>query len=279
VAFSLSNLLARVAVAAIAIPGLLWIALAGGLPLALLSGGIIVLGAIEWADLARSGGFQCPVWLIAGGALAIGADIFLRQGADIGLLGSLVVVSALTVMITQRWEQSLAFASVGLTIAGVWYLSCYASLIGLSTGVGSISAEDGSRVVAALLMMVWISDSAAYFGGSAFGKTKLAPTMSPNKTWEGTACGWVGAVLGAVGAGLLWPMDTISLLELVGIGAAMGVVGQVGDLAESVLKRSVGVKDSAIWLPGHGGILDRFDSLAFVAPSTWLWLWLRDGVI
>lgn len=113
------------------------------------------------------------------------------------------------------------------------------------------------------LVPLWIGDSAAIFAGKAFGKHLMAPTISPKKTWEGGIANFFGCILGAYLVGL-WCQ--IPLGASLGCGAAIGVLGQVGDLYESALKRQAGVKDSGTLLPGHGGILDRIDSILMSAP-------------
>ena len=115
-----------------------------------------------------------------------------------------------------------------------------------------------------LFAIIWSGDTAAYYGGRAFGRHRLAPKVSPKKTIEGAIAGLLGSIAAGVIGGVWflgepWP-------ELIWISAATAVTGQLGDLAESVIKRSAGVKDSSSILPGHGGILDRLDSLFFAAP-------------
>jgi phosphatidate cytidylyltransferase len=127
----------------------------------------------------------------------------------------------------------------------------------------------GTALVFFPLVVTWVGDSAAMTGGRTFGGPKMAPTISPGKTRSGGVSGLVGAaVAGALlarfalaPAGIPLGIGTGALL-----GLALGVVGQVGDLAESLLKREAGVKDSSHLIPGHGGVLDRFDSLIFVLP-------------
>lgn len=117
------------------------------------------------------------------------------------------------------------------------------------------------------MVLAWGSDTSAYFVGRKFGKTKLAPRISPKKTLEGSAGGLAASVVGAVIMSFFLP--GLGPIDAVALGILAGAAGQAGDLLMSVLKRSSGVKDSGGILPGHGGILDRADALAFTAPATW----------
>jgi phosphatidate cytidylyltransferase len=120
------------------------------------------------------------------------------------------------------------------------------------------------ELVFILLVMVWVGEAAAYFCGRAIGRHPLAPKVSPKKTVEGAVAGLIGSVAAGTLTGV-WLLGE-PWTSLVGVSAVTGIVAQFGDLAESVLKRSVGVKDSSSILPGHGGILDRLDSLFFAVP-------------
>ncbi len=117
------------------------------------------------------------------------------------------------------------------------------------------------------MVLAWGSDTCAYFVGRKFGKTKLAPRISPKKTLEGSAGGLAASVVGAVIMSFFLP--GLGPIDAIALGILAGAAGQAGDLLMSVLKRSSGVKDSGGILPGHGGILDRADALAFTAPATW----------
>jgi phosphatidate cytidylyltransferase len=184
--------------------------------------------------------------------------------------------------------------NIAVTVSGVCYVSLFlGTLVGLREAfvpgdfpvyrhfneVGpSVSMEVAATVdrwggltVAAVFASIWICDSAAYFAGRAFGKHKLNERVSPHKTWEGAAFGFLFA-LGAFVAAKLFFLPYLSLADSVVCGCIVGVFGQLGDLVESLLKRDAGFKDSSALVPGHGGVLDRFDSLIFVSPLLFLYL-------
>ena len=131
--------------------------------------------------------------------------------------------------------------------------------------------EDGREWTLLLLLVVFATDTSAYLVGRAIGRTPLAPSISPNKTREGAAAGLVGAIAASVLANSVLGLDAI-IWEAAALGLVIGVLGQVGDLAESRLKRKAGVKDSGWLIPGHGGILDRLDSIVYVLPATHLFI-------
>jgi len=118
---------------------------------------------------------------------------------------------------------------------------------------------------------LWLSDTLAMFVGKAFGRRKLAPTVSPNKT----VAGFIGGTLGGLIIGLImayWRLSNELLIVLLGAGVLVSIVGQLGDLVESCWKRAISIKDSSAIIPGHGGVLDRFDSLLFASPALYLYL-------
>jgi len=151
------------------------------------------------------------------------------------------------------------FVAAGVFAAGIASLS----LLWLRLGTGA-----GWHDVLFVMLVVWASDSAAYFSGRTFGGPKLAPRISPGKTWSGSLGGLVGAAL--VGAIVAWSFNTadvpVALLRGLAAGALLGLVAQAGDLAESLFKRRCGAKDSGRLIPGHGGLLDRLDGLMAAAP-------------
>ncbi|HKM90823.1 MAG TPA: phosphatidate cytidylyltransferase [Candidatus Acidoferrales bacterium] len=124
----------------------------------------------------------------------------------------------------------------------------------------------GPRIVLFLLVLLWVGDTLAYFTGRSVGRHKMAPELSPGKTWEGAAANLLGSILVGLASARWIALPPVHLMVMAGLA---NVAGQVGDLTESAYKRSAGVKDSGALLPGHGGMLDRVDSLIFAAPVVW----------
>lgn len=139
------------------------------------------------------------------------------------------------------------------------------------------TSEQGFVLTAAVLLMIWGSDIFAYFGGRMFGKHKLAPHISPNKTWEGFFSGYVGSLAGLSLAFYAIPLATpLNFLYSLPLIVLVGTFGPMGDLLESKIKRKANVKDSSNLLPGHGGFFDRFDALITAAPAAYIYLMILE---
>jgi phosphatidate cytidylyltransferase len=131
---------------------------------------------------------------------------------------------------------------------------------------------DGPKLLMFVLVITWVGDSAAYFVGRALGRHRIAPVLSPKKTWEGTVASILGALLVAL---VFARWLVVPLPHLLAMAAVGNIAGQAGDLLESAYKRSAGVKDSGSLLPGHGGVLDRIDALILAIPVVWYyWIWI-----
>ncbi len=130
--------------------------------------------------------------------------------------------------------------------------------------------EHGNHILFFLFMVIWLGDTAAYYVGKNVGKTPLAPKISPGKTIEGSVAGLAGSVAGGVAAKYLF-FESLPLSHCLIMALLCGIMGQIGDLAESLFKRRAGVKDSGSLIPGHGGILDRLDSLMFAGPAFYIY--------
>ncbi|RAU84524.1 phosphatidate cytidylyltransferase [Pontibacter arcticus] len=153
------------------------------------------------------------------------------------------------------------FTNIAFTMLGVMYVAVPFALLHL---LGFLKGEYSWQPILGLMLLLWASDTGAYIAGKNFGKHKLFQRISPGKTWEG----WAGGVILtlAVGYGLSYYFKDLYLYQWLGMAVIISVFGVLGDLVESLLKRDLGVKDSGTLLPGHGGILDRFDSLLMAIP-------------
>ncbi len=271
------NLAQRIAFAVVAIPlvvGLVWW---GGWPLAGALALLGVLGTREVYGLARRQGIMTLdlVGLIA--AAAIPLATYWAKGSEAHWAEPAIYAGALWLLVllvvAMRWRgpERRPLPSVAVTVFGALYAAGLPSfLIAIRHGANAgVKSWPLAALVLLPLVLTWICDTAAMAAGTALGGPKLAPVLSPNKTWAGAIGGFSAAVVAAVLLGG-WVLPRVGLGldvgRLVVIGAAVGVVAQVGDVAESLFKREVHVKDSSSLIPGHGGVLDRLDSLYFVVP-------------
>jgi phosphatidate cytidylyltransferase len=194
---------------------------------------------------------------LAAARLLLGATLL-----SVGL-GSLVLLS--------RTPLDQAIPALGILCFGIPYFAVpVASLHQLQRA--------DPWLVFLLMAIVWLGDTAAYYAGSRLGRHRMAPVISPKKSWEGAAAGFATSILAAA----VWSVWRLGRLDpaLLGVAAVTAVAAQIGDLVESLIKRGSGVKDSGNVLPGHGGVLDRLDAMLFAAPVFLLALWcLRIGGI
>ena len=226
---------------------------------------VLLLAYVEYARLADACGLPIPT--IAAGAATVLASVGVTSSHWIGerlvgtavaldavLMSSFVVLAAMTLM-SWRGDRA-ALGRAGAAIFPMLYL-------GLP--IGALLSMRSREALFLLLLTVMVSDTAQYYTGRAFGKRLLAPAISPKKTIEGAIGGFLfGALtLGIIGA---WWLPNVPVITRAVLGMAVVALGIAGDLFESMLKRSVGVKDSSVLIPGHGGVLDRIDALLFAAP-------------
>jgi phosphatidate cytidylyltransferase len=201
--------------------------------------GYVFAGAISVLSLAG----PAPVWLLA--ALVLFLMVLLEWA------------------MLSRQEMAGFLASASSTFLGVFYVAVPLSLL-----VWVCLRPGGRLLVLFGLIAVWVGDTAAFFVGSAWGRHKLSLQISPGKTWEGSAASLTAAVLaGLIFVRFFW--RGTDYLEAAALAVVINIAAQTGDLAESALKRSAGVKDSSHLVPGHGGVLDRIDALLFAAPVLW----------
>jgi len=272
------NLVQRIAVAVVAIPlviGVIWL---GGWVLAAILAVLGVLGVHEVYDFARRSGIE-PLertgWLAAA---AIPLLAYWAKGSETHwaepaiYLGAIWLMVVMTLAMARRGPTGRPLASVAITMFGCVYASgMLAFLIAIRHGQNAVH-RPGAYIMLTLfpLVITWVCDTAAMATGTAVGGPKLAPVLSPKKTHAGAVGGTLGGVIAALALGIFvlnrygW---TFTPGQLLLFGLAVSIVGQIGDIAESLFKREVGLKDSSTLIPGHGGVLDRLDSLYFVIPA------------
>ncbi len=163
-------------------------------------------------------------------------------------------------------DVSVGLGATASTVLGVLVITLPAMSFSYLRNARPAENHFGSRAVLFLLLLVWVCDSCAYYLGSRFGKHRLAPVVSPKKTWEGSIAGLIGASAFGAAAGTWWVLPEFGPVRGALAGALASTAGQLGDLVESMWKRGAGVKDSGTFLPGHGGFYDRIDSLLFAGP-------------
>lgn len=255
--------LKRVASAVVGIPLFVWMVSWG--PVWLFALFVTVVGAAAAWELHRmlaQAGRPTYGRLGVAATIVLTASFAVPASRVLPALPMLVLSLALAVLLSAPlWARGpLATEPMALTLLAVMYVGW---LLGHTLLLYRL--PDGADLVLLLVGVTWIGESVAYLVGSAVGRHKLAPVISPNKTVEGGVAQLVASVAGSLvlGAWLVgWPAGRSAAA-----GALLGVVGQVGDLAESAMKRSVGVKDAGNLIPGHGGVLDRVDGLLFNAPA------------
>lgn len=275
-----ANLVRRIAVAAVGIPLALALVWYGSWPLAALVALIAALGTGELYDLAER--IEVRPFRAVGIAAAAAVPMLTYAShtdspvALLWLAGRPYFVAAfvlllLAMAVASRSSAARPLASVAVTLFGVYYaavLPAFILLIRLPHWPNRSWA--GAMLVFFPLVVTWVCDTAAMFGGRAFGGPKLAPSISPGKTRSGAIAGLIGAVaIAPLFALVIFPPlgVQIGVLAACAMALVLSVVGQLGDLVESLFKREAGVKDSSSLIPGHGGVLDRFDSLYFVLPA------------
>lgn len=269
------DLAKRVAVALIGIPVTVVLAYLGGYPLAVLVAAFASLAAWELCVMYRG-----RVTASAGVAAAL-ALIYVVSAVHVPPESFVLWATALTLSVGAVLMLRVApNPQPGLSVMVTLFAAAYSGVllafaIWLRAMEGAAPSWRGAAVVLLPVAIIWIGDTAAYFVGHAIGRRKLAPRISPNKSWEGAVAGF----LATAGGALVWieltqPLVswTLGVWHALGFGAAVAVAGQVGDLFESRFKRECGVKDSSGLLPGHGGVLDRMDSLLFGFPIAYLYL-------
>ena len=255
------------------------------LALMIVSALVALLAAYEYVALTRSGDEVVPVWwLLPGVAVLFAVSYWRPLDSPLPVLSALGL-SLLTIVAFREAKSGHLDRVLPIAAAGFFGLIYIAYPLTLLPQI--IARENGPTLLVFLMLVVWTGDIAALYIGKAFGRRKLAPELSPNKTQEGALASLIGSIV--IAAALAGVCELVGrrgstvlhisepLWQTLLLAALVNIAAQVGDLLESALKRGVGVKDSGAMLPGHGGILDRIDALLVAAPVLWYLLLLKEA--
>ncbi|MBU2446467.1 MAG: phosphatidate cytidylyltransferase [Bacteroidetes bacterium] len=270
---SFGNVVSRVTVAALAIPLIVGVSYVGGWFFFSLISAITILSLYEFYKLTEKKS-ALPNYFLGIFFSAATLLLFFYKRTDLVLhfIFAFIVVAAIIELFK---KENNSILNLGATVFGSILIGLFfSSLIGIREFYGNYNSEEysnGGYLVITILSIIWICDSAAYFGGTAIGKRRLLERISPKKSWEGAIFGFVFAIISVIAAKYLI-LNFLNWIDILYIGVVVGTIGQIGDLIESMIKRNAGVKDSSNLIPGHGGVYDRFDSLLFVSPFVYFYL-------
>ncbi|MGB5139182.1 MAG: phosphatidate cytidylyltransferase [Candidatus Zixiibacteriota bacterium] len=264
------NLTLRLIVAAVFIPALLYVFHIGGLAFFILVEALVVMSLWEFYTLTKVRLYfgQKVALILLAAVLPAQFQYF-----DIWHVWEFLLAAVFLTTLPFAFTRTLGDVgrSIGISFFGLVYLTLGFSTLLLIRRGSVVEAETAAGWITFLFAAIWIIDTAAYFVGANFGRHKLSPAISPNKTIEGFVGGFFGAILTAGIFNFIF-LKQVGFMHLILPGLAIAFFGQLGDLVESIFKREIGVKDSSNLIPGHGGMLDRFDSLVFAAPALYLYL-------
>lgn len=266
----LNNASVRILVSIIAIPLILIICYLGRYFFLAFTLGVGLISFYEFSELVKNK--NAYVNLLFG--LLITAFLIFNSYFDFFPFHYSILIGILLLLIYELFrDKSSAIINLGTTLLGIFYIGLFSStLIGIRELYSDFNKiyEYGGFIIISMMITIWVCDSAAYFLGTAFGKHRLFPRVSPQKSWEGAVAGFIFSVASMIVMKSVL-VDFLTMNQAVIIGIIIGSFGQIGDLIESLIKRDAGVKDSSNIIPGHGGILDRFDSLLYSAPIVFLY--------
>lgn len=267
------NFLIRLAVATIFIPLILVLTMIGEVPFLIFVEVLLMLGMLEFSRIVelKQAGISKFLFVFLGALFPVSA-YFWRESGLLFLVTLSLGASGLALVIVGKAQRGLE--KVSAFVFGTTYISCGLGSIVMIRQLpfwSGLNHRVGALWVIFVLLSVWSCDTFAYALGKLLGKHQLSGQISPKKTWEGAIGGFFGATLVVPFFHFLF-FEQAAWVDMFVISIITGVLGQAGDLFESLLKRDVDVKDTSTIIPGHGGILDRFDSLLFVSPLVYFYL-------
>ena len=266
------QLASRLLTASVGVPVTIVCSLVGGIPFLLAMNLVIGAGLLEFYRMMEAKGIRPYKTVGVTAGLVVSWYVYFQGGVFSGLFITLMLIAIMGLELFRR-DGELAVYHISTTILGVFYVAWLGSHMILlrQLGEGVVGADLGGFFVIFAFVLAWGTDTGAYFVGNFIGKKKLLPRVSPSKSVEGALGGVVVAIIVAfVARATVIPLLTVVDALLLGLTAP--VMAVLGDLVESLMKRDVRIKDTSRALPGHGGMLDRFDSVLFVAPLVYYYL-------
>lgn len=266
------QLASRLLTASVGVPVTVVCSLVGGIPFLLAMNLVIGAGLFEFYRMMEAKGIRPYKTVGVAAGLVVSWYVYFQGGVFSGLFITLMLITIMAMELFRR-DGELAVFHISTTILGVFYVAWLGSHIILlrQLGEGLVGTDLGGFFVILAFALAWGTDTGAYFVGNAIGKKKLLPRVSPSKSVEGALGGVVVAIIVAFVAKVtIVPLLTV--VDVLALGLAAPVMAVLGDLVESLMKRDVRIKDTSRALPGHGGMLDRFDSVLFVAPLVYYYL-------
>lgn len=260
---------------AVGIPIVVWLTITGGWLFTAVAAAALGFAAWEYWRIFTTGGYHPSAPVLIGGVMTL---ILARQysgfaGTD--YLFSVYILVAMAVHIIGFGKGSQTAANdLNITLGGIFYVGWMGAYL-----ISLRNLPDGLFWWLLVIPATWFGDGFAYLVGTRFGKHKMFPRVSPKKTWEGYLGGVIAAALGTMLLAMIWHASAPAVTPLRGLilGLVLGLISPLGDLGESMLKRTFGVKDSSHVIPGHGGVLDRVDSWLWAAPIGYyliVWAWM-----
>jgi phosphatidate cytidylyltransferase len=234
---------------------------------------ITILGLLEFYTLSElSGNKPSKILGTAAGAILFLTNALSAEGQTLSYLAINIPVLFLIFIFELFSKKENPFGNIAFTLLGIFYVALPFSLL---SHIVNLNGTYNFQILFGCWFIIWSNDTGAYLAGSAFGKNKLLPRVSPGKSWEGSIGGAIIAYI------ITWIISgwyvSINRTDWYFIASILIVIGTCGDLVESLFKRSVNVKDSGTLLPGHGGILDRFDSLILAIPFVFTYLFFAKS--
>ncbi|UCF04412.1 MAG: phosphatidate cytidylyltransferase [bacterium] len=257
----------RILASVIFIPCLIIIARRGGFYYLALIDIMILIGLWEFYRMMEAKGLRPykTIGILSG--LALSWYVFFQQGIYANFFLSVIFLGVMALELVRR-EKGLAVYHISVTIFGVFYVAWLGSHLVLLRELPHLKGLDysiGFSFVLVVFVLTWCYDTGAYMVGTLIGRHKILPSVSPAKSWEGV-CGGIMFSIAGIMLTRYWLAQYLTILQAVGLAVIASIVGQLGDFVESMIKRDVRIKNSSDAIPGHGGVLDRFDSLLFTSP-------------